>query len=501
VLDCSEVESRRHSLGWVVLGSGSPVSARIPAPRHSFSLRNKNAGRLVARRAGGAYPWDVRRAAYIVVALAGMCASNAQAELVARSRNSVVFVESTRAGEEWQAFRVVDARHPGLYRVEGPGRVLLKLRTLSKVDSSAAEGSVLNGDEIVMAVQVPSTADTEAQLSDGGGRAALAKLYLLTVGPGVHRVTVRHDEGPALLVSARFAPPLRTEAGDQEVPLVAPGAASDKPTVPRVGALQRGGNSLAAGPMRPAPENRTIRAPLPDGDGQAKDSLEPAPSPPAVGRGPSLGDEFESHPAYDEGMQMQTRRLNNPARMLLEVRGGLSFDRIISQPGFTLGADFRGAVLGARRPRMLTLGVSLDIAHAQGPDPVVFAGTPIDVATLRHTIGVLAADARLRLLRYGDAASVYASLGGGVMLGRAVLRSARSNRDAGSTGYVGALRLGATLGVEGSRPFLEVRGWVGRLNSAVLRPGPEHAAGASTGWYAMAVTVGWRVELGFEEQR
>lgn len=467
--------------------------------RLSIFYSPKIARRLVAWRPRAAYPPGVPRAAYTLAVLVSLCATTAHADLVARSRNSVVFVESTRAGEEWEAFRLVDETHPALFRVEGPGRVLLRLRTLAKVQTIVTRAEVFKGHEPLMTMEVPCTADPEARLSDGGGSVALAKLYLLEVSEGLHTLTVRHTEGPALLVSARFAPPLVTSDTEGEVPLVEPNLG--RPEVPRVGALERGGNSFAAGPVKPSVEDRPIQAPLPDGDGDANDTVEPPPSRPSSSmRGPRLEEAPESQPALDDPSQIITRPLNNPARVLLEARAGVNLDRLVNQPGMTVGVDLRGALSGARRPRLLTVGVSLDLVHAQGQEVVRLGPSPVGVARVRHTFGVLTGDLRLQLLRYKSAGAIYASLGGGVLLGRARVATEAGATTAGSSAFLGSLRLGGTLAVQGSRPFLEVRAWAGRFKSELVRPGAAGLAGDDTGWYAMAVVVGWRIEMGFAEQ-
>ncbi len=449
-----------------------------------------------------AYPEWVRGWAYTFGVLVGLWSTSAYAELVARSRNSVVFVESAREGEEWKAFRTVDAGHPAIYRVQGPGRVLLTVRTLSRVEPTFAVASVLDGNEVLMTLQVPATEDKQANLTDGGARPSLAKVYLLRVEQGLHRITVRHSQGPVMLVSARFAPPLSTEGGLDGVGLVAPGP-SVKPDVPRVGRLVGQGNSLAAGPVKPRLQDRPIQAPLPDGDA---DESSVAGQPASKGRssslqrGPTIEVENSDAPADDRSVVFEPRPWVHPARVLLEVRGGLLIDPLVTRPGATIGFDLRGAVSGENQPRRLSLGLSLDLSHASGQDILRFGGAAVDVAEVRHTHATVTADARVQLLRFAEQTSVYGSLGGGALMGRARVGTSAGARSAKTVGLLASARLGATLGVRGDRPFLELRTWAGRFSSRVVRPGPADPD-AAVAWFAVAAMIGWRIEVGAGDSR
>lgn len=436
------------------------------------------------------------------VCLAFLWAIEARADLVARSRNSVVFVESNRAGEEWEAFRIVDPRHPAIYRVEGPGRVLFRVRTLPKAEPVDAIAAVLEDEQVTLTMRVPATPDPRARLSDGGSAPSMAKLFLLEVGAGGARITVRHSEGPALLVAARFAPPLEAADTAAGLPLVAP-RVEPPPEVPRVGALARGDGPLAAGPEAPTPEAREIQPPLPDGDAAPEDARPEAPEPrprpsrtstPAVNAPPGLAD----HPAFDGRLDLDARPGGRGARITVEVRGGAQLDRLVRRPGVTAGVDVRGALFPGADPRAFSLGASLDVGYAAADEVVRLGGAPVDVAEVRHVYGVLTADLRARLFAREGVVAVYTSLGGGVLLGRATVRTEAHDGGAGSSGFVGAARLGATLGSAGGRPFLEVRAVAGRVTSSALRSGPAAAPGSAVTWFSAAAVVGWRFEIGFD---
>jgi hypothetical protein len=204
--------------------------------------------------------------------------------------------------------------------------------------------------------------------------------------------------------------------------------------------------------------------------------------------------------ADDQGVVMAPRPLGHPARILVEVRGGLLIDPLVTRPGATVGFDLRGALSGTSQPRRLSLGLSADLAHSSGQDVLRFGGAALDVAQVRHTHAALTADARLQLLRIDDRTAVYGSLGGGALLGRAQVSTSEGTRSAKTLGMIASARLGATLGVRGNRPFLEVRTWAGRISSHVVRPGPA-AQGEPVAWFAVAALLGWRIEIGSGDSR
>jgi hypothetical protein len=424
------------------------------------------------------------------IGLLALAPRPAAAELVPKSRNSVVFVESVREGEEWEAFRVVDDGHPAQFTVTAPGRVLLRLRTLGRPEPVDAVAAVLLDDQVVLTARVESAVDDLAELADGGGRPSGVRLFLLKVDQAPARFTVRFSEGPPILVSARFAPPLReAEVAGAEVPLVAP--APPAASVPTVGSLRPGGGTLAAEPAEPppaAPDAEVEPTPEPEGllaealpEGDAGDEPEP----------PALWE----HPGEDQGLELESGIMAAQASLLLEGRAGLHLDGLAPGPGATAGADLRVALLGGAAARDLTLGVGLDVGYTQGEARVSQAGAPVGVARFRHTFFALTADARVRLWTVGEAAELYASLGGGVLLGRAGLSGYRGDSSAGTQGFLGSGALGVTLGVAGHRPFLEVRGWAGTIASPVVRPGADAPAGDAAGYVAAAALVGYRFEF------
>src|SRR5205085_1516866 len=109
---------------------------------------------------------------------------------------------------------LVDERSPVIFRAEGPGRVLLKLRTVvaneknkdgKEQERPSAVGAILKDQEIILTARVELVKDPGERFVEGKDKRWPSKprLYIVHLGPGDHTVTIRYSEGAPLLVSAR----------------------------------------------------------------------------------------------------------------------------------------------------------------------------------------------------------------------------------------------------------------------------------------------------------
>ncbi len=129
----------------------------------------------------------------------------------------VVFVESERQGEAYEAFRRIRNDRPLELRLTAPGRVFVSVRTLS--GSRLGEHRLqfeLDGDPIQEASLTPSR-DDKARFVDrvDGYRPGERRTFLVPIEAEADafpvRLTVWLVRGKELLVSPRYAPPLELE--------------------------------------------------------------------------------------------------------------------------------------------------------------------------------------------------------------------------------------------------------------------------------------------------
>ncbi|MCK6547917.1 hypothetical protein L6R52_18845, partial [Myxococcota bacterium] len=187
-------------------------------------------------------------------------------ELRTISRNTVVFVDAMKSGGEWAAYRVADERRPLIVRADGPGRVVLKVRTIVTPGAKPAVGAISTDDRIVLTARVDAVRDPGAILVEGQGKSvSRARLYVVRIGEGEHTVAVRWSEGSALLVSPTFlegAEDAVAEDGEPEVPLV--GIARPSKGVQRIHRVP--GERDGAPEVEPPPPPEAEELELPEGE-------------------------------------------------------------------------------------------------------------------------------------------------------------------------------------------------------------------------------------------
>lgn len=422
----------------------------------------------------------------------------ARAELRPVTRNAVVFIDSKVEGEEWKAYRLADARQPAVFAVEGPGRVLLELRTLANKDAPPAVAAVLLGERVVLTARVEALVDKDARIADAAIPSPPSKLslYLVKVGEGSHRLTVRYSEGGLLLVAARFAPAVEEDwsASPDDLPLVAPRAESG-PDVQRIGKLQAGPSALRAEPAAPVVK----AAPEPPVEAEAVEEPE-APEAPegeaplevaALEPGPTSF--FETTLLAPRAVEVVVPRpLSVRAPIFqLEAKAGVRFGRLLPEVTPAAGLDLRAPVPGLDA-RRFSLGLSAELGVGVGRAAARDAGSgaAFELAEVRHTAATVGADLRVTLLEDPELWDPYAGLGGGVLVGRHASTIGAAERGGDLFGGFGALHLGAALGGAGSRPFAEVRLAAGALGG--------DAFSDPLTWASFSLLVGYRFELSAE---
>lgn len=419
----------------------------------------------------------------VALAIISSCvATAANAELRSKSRNTLVFVEKKQGGSEWEQYRVVEDRSPVVFGVEGPGRVLLSLRTYTRKPSTPAVSVVLLDDAIVMTAKVAPKEDEEAKFADVANAApSKVRFYLVRVPPGSHSVVVRYSGGGPTLVSARYSEDREgwdvSEEG--ELPLVMPRVEKPEP--------------------EPKPDAREEEE-LPEGDPdwalpkpEAKELMEPR-------IGPERKDQKQPEPA------IRVTRLEPPAKrrpltvrapwFLYEIRAGVQFNRLGLSVAPSAGMDVRVPVPGLDA-RAFNVGLSAEVAHTQGESDVRSAGQPnavVGVAAVRHTAFTAALDVRWSFL-FGEVIDPYLALGAGALFGVMRADVAEQRRDAGTKGLLGVGVLGAAFGRMGHRPYVEVRVQAGMLSSELTRAGRGDDAGDAAPHVAANLMVGYRFEL------
>lgn len=419
----------------------------------------------------------------IAVAIVLSCVvTTARAELRPKSRNTLLFVEK-KTGEEWDQYRVVEDRRPVVFQVDGPGRVLLSLRTYAKKSAPPAVSVVLLDDKIVMTGRVAAKEDDEARFVDVAGHLpSKVRFYLVRVPPGVHRVVVRYSGGGATLVSARYSEEREAWDGGEggDLPLVMPRV--ERPAPP------------------PEPAAKPAEEELPEGDPdwalpkpEARDLLEPH-------TGPQPREEPSNPGSATRSQKVQQRVKRPPLTVpapwfLYELRAGVQFNRLGVAVAPSLGMDARIAVPGLDA-RAFNVGLSAEVTHTQGESEVHAAGQDaavIGVAKVRHTAFTAGLDVRWSFLG-GETIDPYIGLGAGALFGSMSTSVADQQRDAGTKGLFGVGVLGAAFGGMGHRPYFELRVQAGLLSSALTRAGRADAGGA-TSHVATNLMVGYRFEL------
>lgn len=416
-----------------------------------------------------------------------------RAELSAVSRNTLVFVTSTENGESWKAYRIVAPTAPAAFEVQGPGRVLLQMRAIVEGEADVETVAVIlvgasdrsrAEDRIVTTADVEPEIDAAAQLVDqpGARRPSRIALFLVDIGAGAHRVTVRHSAGAELLVNARFAPPLETMGG-----LVVPRTKPASP-VENVGRIAGEAGDLVGEPAEPD-EGEPV---------EDEDWVEPTETieTPSTRRGePSIDVEpTDTAPPVSVTTEPSGPLTVEAPRFVFEVRGGALFNRFSRLPMPLFGLDARVPVPGLDARRW-SLGLAFDVGY--GAQDVVArsaGGAPVSVVQVTQTTSFAGLDLRRVLLSSPDRYEVYAGAGAAGMYGVFAIESDARLESATAFGFLGAFRLGGTLGDHGSRPFAELRVLSGFVSSDVVRTA-EGNAGDATGYAAVTMAVGWRGEI------
>ncbi|MEQ9496409.1 MAG: hypothetical protein RIT81_06110 [Deltaproteobacteria bacterium] len=436
----------------------------------------------------------MRATSTLVCALLTFSAADALADLTAVSRNTLVFVTSTEEGQAWKAYRIVRPSEPAAFTVAGPGRVLIQIRSIvegeADVDSVAvvlvgpADGT-RDADRIVTTARVKPNVDEAAQVADQprGQRPSEAKLFLVNLDDGPQRVTVRHSAGADLLINARFAPPLETRGG-----LVVPRTGAEP--VENVGRIAGEEGELVAEP------DAAKRARVAEQWDQSEEVGEEAE--PTLHRGPAI-DEGPADLAPPVSVRSESVRAERSAltvtapRFAFELRGGALFNRFARSPTAIVGVDARVAVPGLDA-RNWSLGLTFDLAYG-AQDVVARAGAaPVAVLQMTQTTSFAGLDLRRVLYTVPGRFEAYASAGASGLYGVFTVDDVERRESAAVFGALGAFRVGGALGDRGGRPFAELRVLTGVISSDVVRnEGGDR--GDATGYAAVTLAVGWRVEL------
>ncbi len=431
----------------------------------------------------------VRATSTLVCALLTFSASVALADLTAISRNTLVFVTSTEEGQAWKAYRIVRPSEPAAFTVAGPGRVLIQIRSIvegeADVDSVAvvwvgpADGT-RDADRIVTTARVKPVVDEAAQVADQprGQRPSEAKLFLVNLGDGPQRVTVRHSAGADLLINARFAPPLETRGG-----LVVPRTGAEP--VENVGRIAGEEGELVAEPDAAKAARVAEQWDEPEEvGGDAEPTLHQGP---VIDEGPA-----DLAPPVSVRTERSALTVTAP-RFAFELRGGALFNRFARSPTAIVGVDARVPVPGLDA-RTWSLGLGFDLAYG-AQDVVARAGAaPVAVVQMTQTTSFAGLDLRRVLFTAPGRFEAYASAGASGLYGVFTVDDVDRRESAAVFGALGAFRVGGALGDRGGRPFAELRVLTGVISSDVVRnEGGER--GDATGYAAVTLAVGWRVEL------
>lgn len=405
----------------------------------------------------------VRKETVATFLLCTLLTSRADAELSAVSQNALLFVTSTEAGEEWKAYRVVRPRRPAVFRVDGPGRVLIAIRSFVEGENDEESiAAILEGQRVVSTARIRPLLDERAALADDGARRiSQIALYLVQVGPGTTRVSVRHSSGADLLVAARFAPPLETVDG-----LVMPRPLDTNDAAPKA-------------PARIADEPWEVE--------------DEAPAPTVRQADPALESPTVDEPPIRAELPFPRALTVSAPRVAFDLRGGVLFSRYARVPAPVVGVDVRFAMPGLDARRW-AFGLAIDVTHSSNDVIVRSNGAPVEIVSLDETAVFAGVDLRRVLFEVPDRFQTYAGLGAQGTIGRVAVRSRARQDRATLVGGVGSLRLGWTLGTEGARPFAEIRTLVGGVASDLLRDS-RGAAGSATSFVAFTVSLGWRFEL------
>lgn len=394
------------------------------------------------------------------------------------SRNSLVFIDSVREGEaregearEWAPYRVVDETRPVIFKVEGPGRLVLKLRTLLDATNREGVAAVLRDGTIVLTARIPAVRDPEVKIVEGGKRTTKARTFMVVLDSGEHTVAIRYSEGPAVLVFASFieGQARAIAAGEgEELPIVDPRGETRE--VQRVGKVAVEGEAveeLAEEEVGPPAEP----SPLAQKEAWEKER-ETAPVDVAAPSGPALEDAEPASPFQRPAFTPESkaaRAWTQPAPYLsVEVRGGLAMSRLGLDVAPVLGADLRVPIpkLDARR---FSFGISIDASYARGQAAVLSSETrtAIDVAELTRASIDAALDVRAVIVRVAELLDPYVAVGGGVSAGTLSARFLAETTKQTRVVPIGVLRIGAAFGDIGNRPFIELSGAIAEDDATI----------------------------------
>jgi hypothetical protein len=440
----------------------------------------------------------------VAAVLSGATAGLAD-ELRTLSRNTLVFVDAGVEGGEWAAYRLVDAQSPVIFRAEGPGRVLLKLRTIVQEDKDKdAVAAILKDQEIILTARVEPEKDPSVALVEGRGKRSPSKprMYIVRLEPGEHTVTIRYSEGRPLLVSARFG---SAGGADGAIALVAP-AREGQDSVQRIGRIR----ADEVGGIEEVADEQLFESIDRGAEDRAPARSHPADSGDWGTRGRRRADEGDarrigpgedlapfSHERRSSAGAVGRRRLTVPAPYFIyEVRAGALFSALKLDPGAQLGMSARIPLPGVDSRRW-TIGLSLDGSYARGSSQVVDESgrAVIDVAKIQRLALEIGGDVRWVPARIEDLVDPYIALGAAAIVGRLSAEDASGGQSGPATGYIGTTRAGAAFGPLGRRPFLEVELALGRMSSPLTRADPSNAIDRGSSYFAVSALVGYRFEL------
>jgi hypothetical protein len=430
-------------------------------------------------------------------------ASRAHAgELAVVSHNTLVFVDSRDEGGEWAAYRVVDERSPAIFRVPGPARLLLKLRTFIGKEPKDAVAAILRDGEIILTARVEPVEDEEVRFVDApkGQAPSQVRAYVVQLGAGEHTVIIRFSEGAPLVANAQAldaAGAVEMIARDDvDVPVVTKKERS--PSVQHVGKLRIGESEVASAGEEDASEPASRVEGAVERRAWARDRLASAGGTGAPEREPRIGPkESERAERLPFGGVARKRTLTVQAPYLVaEVRAGAMMSRLGLNPAPSIGGSARVPFPGLD-PREWTIGAAVDLAYAHGSLDVVddSGRVALDVAKLTHASCMLTADVRFVFAHVEGALDPYVSLGGGALLSVLSAEDASGSRTSGANGGLASVRLGAAFGPLGSRPFVEIAAAIGRVSSSITRASASHVLDDHAGYAAFFADIGYRFEM------
>lgn len=412
---------------------------------------------------------------------------NAQAEtrgIHPNSANSILFIESEIPAEAWAPYRVVEPQKPAVFQVEGPGRLLLRLRGWGDAPSDSI-AVVLRDERVILSAKIEPKPDPTANVVNAQRPPSIDVHYLLWIEPGRHRVAVRYSDGGSVFVLARYTPlSLEDWRLTKKAQMLAPTSAV---AVDSLGALRSEGGGLAASPdKRSAPRSSRPRpwfGRLPKDD-QEWDLIFLG----ARARPPSSAPHRTSGAAVKLGAraspQGQRSEAQQASKLHVELAAGAVFNRIGRAPVLS------GAVRVPLADTGLSVGGAAEFSFLSTAQPLTRgSGVTVDVGRVAYTWGVLGAEL-VYTLSAGASLEPYGAVSMNWMFGRFFVTRGEQRQDASAYGPLAGLRVGLLVwrGL-----FLELRGQAGSL---LLRSDTDGPSPLSDGLYlAGSAQIGYRWEL------